>query len=76
MHVCALEVVGEDFAKVVPGIDVVPQQVVQPDPSRFDQIDWKELDNEEIVVPSPRPSREAVVSSHMLGFVLPSYLMM
>jgi hypothetical protein len=52
MHVCALEVAGEDFPKVAPAIDVVLQQVVQPGPSGFYQIDQKEVDNEEIVISS------------------------
>jgi hypothetical protein len=35
--------------------------VVQPGPGGFNQIDWKELDNEEIITRSPRPASEAVV---------------
>jgi hypothetical protein len=60
-HVCTLEFSSEDYTKDVPAIDGVPRQVVQPGPSRFSQIDWKELHNEEIAVRTPRPTWEAVV---------------
>jgi hypothetical protein len=67
MHVCALEVVGEDLLEVIPSIDDVSWQMIQPDPSRISYIDWEELDGKEIVIRSARSTREAVVLQPDVG---------
>jgi hypothetical protein len=67
MHVCALEVVGEDLLKVIPSIDDVSWQMIQPGPSGISYIDWEELDGKEIVIRSARSTHEAVVLQPDVG---------
>jgi hypothetical protein len=67
MHVCALEVVGEDLLEVIPSIDDVSWQMIQPGPSGISYIDWEELDGKEIVIRSARSTREAVVLQPDVG---------
>jgi hypothetical protein len=56
MHVCALEVVGEDLSEILLAIDDVSWQMFQPGPVRISQ-----LDDEGIIVCSARSTHEAVI---------------
>jgi hypothetical protein len=60
-HVCALEVTGEDLLEILPTINCISRQVVQPGPSHVGQVNEEELDDEEIIICPTRPIRKAVV---------------
>jgi hypothetical protein len=61
MHVRALEIAGEDLLEILPAIDDVSQQIIQPGPGGILQVYREELDDEEVIVHSVRFAREAVI---------------
>jgi hypothetical protein len=46
VQVYVLKIAGEDLPQIIPTVDGVSQQMVQPGPSRFGQIYREELDDE------------------------------
>jgi hypothetical protein len=69
-HVCALKVVGEDLLEIVPTIDRVSRQVIEPSSERVGQVDVEEMDDEEVIVHPTHPTREAVVLQPDIGIGL------
>jgi hypothetical protein len=69
-HVCALKVVGEDLLEIVPTIDRVSGQVIEPSSGRVDQVDGEEMDDEKVIVHPTHPTREAVVLQPDIGIGL------
>jgi hypothetical protein len=45
-HVCALEVAGKDLPEILPAINQVSGQVIEPSSIYVSQVDGEELDNE------------------------------
>jgi hypothetical protein len=60
-HVCALKVIGEDFLEILPTIDWVSRQVVEPSSGCVDQVNGEDLDDEKVVIHPTCPAHEAVV---------------
>jgi hypothetical protein len=60
-HVGALEVASEGLSEILPAIDDVSWLMIQPGPGRISQVDWDELDNEEVLIRSAHLARKAVV---------------
>jgi hypothetical protein len=58
LHICALKVAGADLLEILPAIDRVSRQVIEPGSGRVSQVDGKELDEKELTV---RPTHEAVL---------------
>jgi hypothetical protein len=50
MHVHALEIAGEDLPEVLPAIDNISRQMVEPRPGRVSQVDGEELDDEKVII--------------------------
>jgi hypothetical protein len=61
MHVCALEVIGEDLSEDLLAIDDVSWQMIQPSPRGISQLDREELDDEGFIIRSAHSAREAVI---------------
>jgi hypothetical protein len=61
LHVCALEVTGEDLLEILPAINCVSLQVVQSGPSHVGQLNEEELDDEEVIICPTHPTCKAVV---------------
>jgi hypothetical protein len=70
LHVCALEVTGEDLLEILLAINHVSRQVVEPGPGHVGQVNGEELDDEEIIVRPTRPTHEAVVLQPNTGICL------
>jgi hypothetical protein len=60
-HIGALEVAGKDLPQVIPMVYGVSQEMVQPGFGGFYQIDWEELDDEQIIICHSRSTREVVI---------------
>jgi hypothetical protein len=60
-HICALEVVGEDLLEILPAIDDVSRQMVQPGPRGISQVDGEEMDDKEVIVHSAHSTHEALI---------------
>jgi hypothetical protein len=60
-HVCALKVACEDQLEILPTIDQVSRQVIEPDPGRIGQVNVEELDDEEVIICPACSAREAIV---------------
>jgi hypothetical protein len=60
-HICALKVTGEDLLEILPTIDLVSGQLIEPNSKRVGQVDGEELDDEGVIIHPIRPAREAVV---------------
>jgi hypothetical protein len=60
-HVRALEITGEDLPEVLPAIDNISRQMVEPSPGRVDQVDGEELDDEKVTIGPTHLARKAVV---------------
>jgi hypothetical protein len=60
-HICALKVAGEDLLEVLPSIDRVLGQAIEPGPGRVGQVNGEELDNEEVIIHPTCPLCKAVV---------------
>jgi hypothetical protein len=61
MHIRVLEIAGEDLLEILPSIDDVSQQIIQPGPGGILQVYREELDDEEVIVHSVHFAREAVI---------------
>jgi hypothetical protein len=61
VHIGALEVAGKGFPQVVPTVYGVSREMVQQGSGGFSQIDWAELDDEQIIVCPSRSTCEAVI---------------
>jgi hypothetical protein len=57
-YVCALKVASDYLLEILPVVDRVSGQVIEPGPGRVSQVNGEELDDEKIVI---YPAREAVV---------------
>jgi hypothetical protein len=60
-HICALEIAGKDLLEILPVIDRVSGQVIEPGSGRVGQVDGEELNDEEVAINLTCPTREAVV---------------
>jgi hypothetical protein len=60
-HVGALKVVDEDLSEILSASNDISWKMTQPGPGIIDQVDWDELDDEEILVRSALSTREAVL---------------
>jgi hypothetical protein len=60
-HICALKVTSEDLLKILPMIDQVSGQVIEPSSGRVGQVDGEELNDEEVITRPARPTCGAVV---------------
>jgi hypothetical protein len=60
-HICALEIAGQDLLEILPVIDRVSGQVIEPGSGRVGQVDGEELNDEEVAINLTCPTREAVV---------------
>jgi hypothetical protein len=60
-HVRALEVIDEDLSDILPAIDDVSRQMIQPDPGGIRQVDQEEMDDERVIIRSARVSCEVVI---------------
>jgi hypothetical protein len=56
-----LKVVGEDLLEILPTIDLVFGQVIEPSPGRVSQVNGEELDDEKVAIHPAYPAHEAVV---------------
>jgi hypothetical protein len=61
MHVHALEIGGEDLPEVLPAIDNISRQMVEPGPGRVSQVDGEELDDEKVIIGPAHLASKAVV---------------
>jgi hypothetical protein len=66
-HVFTLKVAGEDLLMILPTIDRVSGQVIEPTSGCVGQVNGEELDDEEVIV---RPIREAIVLQPYSGIGL------
>jgi hypothetical protein len=66
-HLHALEVASEDLSEILPAIDDVSRQMIQPGPGGISQVDWEELDDEEIIVHSTHFACEAIILQQDAG---------
>jgi hypothetical protein len=71
-HVGALEVSDEDLFNILPTIDRVSGQVIEPSPSRVSYVNGEELDDEEIILCPAYPAHEIVIlqSNTGIGFAI------
>jgi hypothetical protein len=60
-HVHALEVASEDLLEVIPTIDDISCQIIQPGPSKICYVDWEELDDEKIIIHSAHSACDMVL---------------
>jgi hypothetical protein len=61
MHVCALKVASEELLEILPAIDDVSWQMIQPGLGGISQVDQEELDDERVIICSARSTREVVI---------------
>jgi hypothetical protein len=73
-HVCALKVAGEYFFEILPIIDRVSGQVIEPSSGHVRQVDGEELDDEEVIIHPARPTHAVVVLQLDAGFCLADIL--
>jgi hypothetical protein len=60
-HICAMKVASEDLLEILPTIDRVSGQVIEPSSGHVGQVDGEELDDEEVIVHPACHAHEAVV---------------
>jgi hypothetical protein len=60
-HIYALKATSQGLLEILPIIDLVSGQVIEPSFGRVSQVDGEELDDEEVIVCPTRPVHEAVV---------------
>jgi hypothetical protein len=61
MHVCALEIAGEDHLDVPRAVDNVSRQMTESGPGRVGQVNGEEIDDEKVVVGPAHLACKAVV---------------
>jgi hypothetical protein len=61
MHVCALKVASEELLEILPAIDDVSWQMIQPGLGGISQVDQEELDDERVIICSARSTHEVVI---------------
>jgi hypothetical protein len=66
-YVCALNVAGEDLLEILPKIDQISGQVIEPRPGRVDQVNGEELDDEEVIICPAFPTRNVVILEPTIG---------
>jgi hypothetical protein len=49
-HICALKVASEDLLKILPTIDRVSGQVIEPSLGHVSQVNREELDDEKVII--------------------------
>lgn len=76
MHVGAVKVPIKGPSKVGLVMYGAGQQIPEPDPCLFREVDGEELDDQVVILDSRHAARKAVVSSHMPRFVEPMYIEM
>jgi hypothetical protein len=67
-HIRALKVVGEDVLEILPAINQVSRQLVEPGPGHVGQVNGDKLDDEEVIILPTHPAYKAVVlqpNAHM-----------
>jgi hypothetical protein len=67
-HIRALKVVGEDLLEILPAINQVSRQLVEPGPGHVGQVNGDKLDDEEVIILPTHPAYKAVVlqpNAHM-----------
>jgi hypothetical protein len=60
-HVRSMKVTGEDLLEILPTIDRVYGQVIEPSSGHVGQVDGEELDDEEVIVHPSCHAHEVVV---------------
>jgi hypothetical protein len=60
-HVHALKVVDEDLLEILPAIDDGSWKMIQSGSTKISQIDQEELDDEDVIIHTARPTHEAVI---------------
>jgi hypothetical protein len=67
IHVCALEIAGEDLPEVLPAINNISRQMIQPGSGRVGQVDGEEQDDETVIVYLACLARKVVVLQLDIG---------
>jgi hypothetical protein len=60
-RVCALEVASEDLLEIIPAINQISGQVIEPGPDCVSQVNREKLDDEDVVIHPTHPARKAVI---------------
>jgi hypothetical protein len=66
-RVCALEVASEDLLEIVPAINQISGQVIEPSPDCVSQVNREKLDDEDVVIHPTHPARKAVIFQPNIG---------
>jgi hypothetical protein len=71
-HVCALKVPGEDLLEILPIINRVSRQVIEPSLGRVGKVHGEELDDEKVIIHHTYPTCETIVlqPSDGIGFAI------
>jgi hypothetical protein len=67
MQVRALVIAGEYLLEILPAIDDISWQMIQPSPSRVGQVDGEELDDEKVIVRPTHLATKPVVLQPDVG---------
>jgi hypothetical protein len=60
-YIHAQKVADEDLPEIIPTINRVPGQVVEPGPIHVDQVNGEKLDDEEVIIHPTHPACKVVI---------------